>query len=341
MYTQAHSRIVGIGVYTPEKRVASSEIMEYIDSENRFGIATDWLEKVMGVRERRVSPDDWLPSDLAVPAATDALDDAELLPKDLDVIIYAGAVRDYIEPATAHAVQEKLGAHNAIAFDVSNACLGFMSAIHLMDALIATGQARRGLIVSGEQGFRNTINADEVLLKSHDRDVFMNLVAGLTLGDAGAALVLGPKIDPDTGLRGIMVRSKGEHYRLCVCGHRENETVMQTDMTAIVTETAKLVETMFADLTHKLGWKPADIGLYVPHQVGRKGLQIHMAITRIPKARIPNSVETMGNVISASVPYTLHMARQQGRVHAGQKIFLSGTGSGICVGQTGLIWDAA
>ncbi len=120
----------------------------------------------MGVRERRVSPDDWLPSDLAVAAAKDALDDAELLPKDLDAIIYAGAVRDYIEPATAHAVQEKLGAHNAIAFDVSNACLGFMSAIHLMDALIATGQARRGLVVSGEQGFRNTINAYKVLLKS-------------------------------------------------------------------------------------------------------------------------------------------------------------------------------
>jgi 3-oxoacyl-[acyl-carrier-protein] synthase III len=66
MFTHGHSRIVGVGVYTPEKCVASSEIMEYLDSENRFGIATDWLEKVMGVRERRVSPDDWLPSDLAV-----------------------------------------------------------------------------------------------------------------------------------------------------------------------------------------------------------------------------------------------------------------------------------
>lgn len=59
MFTHGHSRIVGVGVYTPEKCVASSEIMEYLDSENRFGIATDWLEKVMGVRERRVSPDDW------------------------------------------------------------------------------------------------------------------------------------------------------------------------------------------------------------------------------------------------------------------------------------------
>jgi len=127
MFTHGHSRIVGVGVYTPEKCVASSEIMEYLDSENRFGIATDWLEKVMGVRERRVSPDDWLPSDLAVPAATDALDDAELLPKDLDAIIYAGVVRDYIEPATGHVVQEKLGADKVIAFDVSNACMGFMS----------------------------------------------------------------------------------------------------------------------------------------------------------------------------------------------------------------------
>ncbi len=166
MFTHGHSRIVGVGVYTPEKRVASSEILEYLDSENRFRIATDWLEKVMGVRERRVSPDNWFPSDLAVSAAKDALEDAQLLPREIDTVIYAGVVRDYIEPATGHVVQEKLGADKAIAFDVSNACLGFMSAMHLMDALIATGQARRGLIVTGEQGFINTINAYKVLLKS-------------------------------------------------------------------------------------------------------------------------------------------------------------------------------
>ncbi len=341
MFTQGHSRVLGVGVYRPQQLVKSREIMEYIDSENRFGVPTDWLDRVMGIKERRVSPEGWYPSDLAVAAAYDALEDAQLLPKEIDVIIYAGVVRDYIEPATAHVVQERMGANNAIAFDVTNACLGFMNAIHLMDSLIATGQARRGLIVTGEQGFRNTINAYKVLLSSYDRDAFMNVAAGLTLGDAGAALIMGPKIDPDSGFRGIMVESKGEHYRLCICGDRENDTALETDMTAIVAETAKLVRSMFVDFSGKLGWTPADISLYLPHQVGLKGLKIHMAITRITKAKIPNSVETMGNIISATIPYTLHMARQQGRVQPGEKIYMSGTGSGICASQAGLVWDAA
>ncbi len=169
----------------------------------------------------------------------------------------------------------------------------------------------------------------------------MDLAAGLTLGDAGAALIMGPKVDPDTGLLGLMVESKGEHYRLCICGDRESETALETDMTAIVAETASLVREMFAKCTQKLGWTAKDISLYLPHQVGLKGLKIHMAITRVPQARIPNSVETMGNIISATIPYTMHLARRQGRLRGGEKVFISGTGSGICAGQAGLIWDAA
>lgn len=341
MYTQGHSRIVGVGSYAPEDRVTSREIMATIDSENRFGIALDWLDRVMGIKERRVSATGWLPSDLAVAAARKAMDDAEILPREVDVIIYAGVVRDYLEPATAHVVQQKLGAINAIAFDVTNACLGFLSAMHLMDALIATGQARRGLIVTGEQGFRNTVNAYKALRHSTNVSDFMNLAAGLTLGDAGAALIMGPKTHPDTGLKGMLVRSEGEHYKLCVCGDRESETPLETDMTGIVSETARLVKQVFGELTVTLGWQATDISLYLPHQVGLKGLKIHQAITRIPVAKIPNTVETMGNIISATIPFTLDIARKGAYLSNGQKIFMSGTGSGICAAQVGLIWDAA
>lgn len=341
MYTQGHSRIVGIGSYAPENRVTSREVMETIDSEGKFGIPFDWLEKVMGIKERRVSAPGWLPSDLAVRAANMALEDAAVLPKDVDAIIYAGVVRDYIEPATAHVVQQKLGAVNSIAFDVTNACLGFMSAIHLMDALIATGQARRGLIVTGEQGFRNTVNAYKALRHSATPTDFMNLAAGLTLGDAGAAMVMGPKTDPDTGVKGILIRSEGAHYRLCVCGDRESETPLETDMTAIVAETARLVKEIFGELTVKLGWQSSDIAMYLPHQVGLRGLKIHQAITRIPAAKVPNTVETMGNIISATIPFSLDIARKTTPVPRGHKIFMSGTGSGICAAQLGLVWDAA
>ena len=144
MYTAGHSRLVSAGVYLPEKRVTSREVMEQFDSERRFNVSFDWLERAMGIEERRKTPDGMLPSDMAALAALEALNMADLKPARLDAIIYAGVCRDYLlEPATAHVVQDKIKAYNAVAFDVSNACHGFMSSIHLMDALIATGQVRR------------------------------------------------------------------------------------------------------------------------------------------------------------------------------------------------------
>ncbi|MFB3046156.1 MAG: 3-oxoacyl-[acyl-carrier-protein] synthase III C-terminal domain-containing protein [Acidiferrobacterales bacterium] len=83
------------------------------------------------------------------------------------------------------------------------------------------------------------------------------------------------------------------------------------------------------------------MSLYLPHQVGRKALKFHRAISPAAEERIPNTVETMANTISATIPYTLHMARQQGRVQSGTKIYMSGTRSGICASQAGLMWDAA
>src|SRR3972149_673066 len=172
MYTVGHSRLISAGIYLPDQRVTSREILEHIDTKRRFGISPDWLERSMGIRERRVAPENMLPSEMAVTAAREALERAALTADSIDAIIYTGVDRDFIEPATAHIVQDKLGARNAVAFDVTNACHGFMNGIHLMDAFIATEQGRRGLIVTGEQASRATRKAIDILCKSNDRSEF-------------------------------------------------------------------------------------------------------------------------------------------------------------------------
>src|SRR5437867_674949 len=126
-YTRGHSRLISTGVQIPEQRVTSREILQQFDAENRFGVSLNWLEKTMGIRERRVAAPDLLPSDLAVSAAREALERADLPAASIDAIIYSGFSRDHLEPATAHIVQGKLGAHNALAFDVTNACHGFIN----------------------------------------------------------------------------------------------------------------------------------------------------------------------------------------------------------------------
>ncbi len=341
MYTQGHSRLISTGIHLPEKRVSSREVLEEVDSLNRFGVSYDWLDKAMGIHERRVAAAGVLPSDMAAHAALEAMDSAGLAPADIDVIIYAGVIRDYLEPATAHIVQHKIGARNAVAFDVTNACHGFMNGIHLMDALIATGQARRGLVVTGEQGFRYTEKAMRALRETDDRAAFTRLVGGLTLGDAGAAMLMGPKLGPDSGFMGFMLQSRGEHAGLCVCGHEGEGAVLETDMASIVANGIAMLGDMYDEFMAKLKWSPVEIDKFVHHQVGLKVFAHHARYAKISPEIMPNTVTTLGNLITASIPVNLHNLRINNEIEPGQKVFIAGAGSGLSVSQAGLIWEAA
>lgn len=342
MYTVGHSRVISAGVYLPQERITSIEVMQQIDCVNRFGVSYDWLEKLTGIKERRASPDGMLPSDMASAAAVEALQRGKIRPSEIDVIIYAGIIRDYLlEPSTAHVVQAKIKARNATAFDVSNACMGFMSGIHLMDALIATGQVRRGLIVCGEKGYKFTRKAYAAINKTNDKEVFNKLIAGLTLGDAGAALVMGPKLGPDSGFMGFIGHSQGQHAGLCFCGDDTKVSPLYTDMIAITTKSEKLVTGLFYELMDKLDWKGDELSKYIVHQVGTKVFKYHAKNIKLPLEIMPNTITTLGNITTATIPVNLYNVIGNKEVSAGEKLYLSGAGSGISSGQAGLIWDAA
>jgi len=341
MYTQGHSRLISTGAYIPETKVTSRELMQEIDSRNRFGIPYDWLERVTGIRERRIAPEHMLPSDLAVAAGKEALERAGLRAEDVDAVIFTGVIRDYIEPSTAHVVQHKLGARNALAFDVSNACHGFINGIHVMDALIATGQVRRGLIVAGEPSSRYTRKAVEMLKATTDRDTFMRLSSGLTVGDSGTAMVVGPKIDPDTGFMGFMLQSQGQYFSYSTCGRIGEDSPLEADLLPLIKEGVRLLSEMYGDFMHKLDWQPQDIARCAQHQASRPMLKQFAAYLGIDPSVQVETVSTMGNLVSGNVPINLHLLSTRGEVKLGDKVILVGGGSGLAVSHTGLIWDAA
>lgn len=343
MYTQGHSRVISSGTHLPEERITARQILEQVDAPNRFGVSLDWLERVSGIHEKRKAPENMLPSDMAVLAARESMERAGLSSRSLDAIIYTGATRDYsVEPSTAHIVQAKLGATNAVAFDVSNACHGFMNGIHLMDALIATGQVRRGLVVTGEQGSRFTHKAIEILKATHERSELTRLAAGLTLGDAGAALIMGPKLGPDSGFMGFMMQSQGQYASYCTSGGVLCEGPVVTDMPAIIGQSAKLISVMFQEFFYRrLKWRIEDLSKYVIHQVGGKAFKLHSELLGIPLDIMPKTVSHLGNLITANIPLSLHNLSVNHDVMEGDKIYLSGVGSGISLSQAGLIWEAA
>jgi len=340
-YTKGHSRIAGTGIYLPEERVTTRDLLREIDSKGKFGIPEDWLERVTGISEKRVTPSGVLPSDMAAAAAKEAMESAEVRRQQIDAIIYTGLTRDYLEPATAHVVQAKLGAINATVFDVSNACHGFMNGVHIMDSLIATGQVRCGLVVTGEQGSLLTRRAIEALEKTADRNQFQSVAAALTVGDAGGAVILKPKRSPDAGIVGLMLQSQGQHAALCTVSDHTSDGLMAADMPAIIEETAKLMAKMFHECMYgRLHWQVSQLTKYLIHQVGSRAFQIYSRLTGVPTSLMPKTVHVLGNLITASIPVGIHYCVRNNELNAGDKVYVSSTGSGISLSQAGLVWDA-
>jgi len=342
-FTLGHTRIMGTGVYIPERRVTSVELMKEIDSKGRFGVPYQWIDRTIGIRERRVAPDDITFAEMAATAAREALAEAGVRPKDIGAILYCGIDRDYLEPATAHLVQEQVGVENAICFDLTNACHGFMNGIHVVDALVATGQIRHALVVTAERNFRITKEAIKALQATTDREVFVNLVGGLTVGDAGAAMVVGPKTFEEEGFVGFMLQSRGEFNDLCVFKNRdqENAATGHMVMTRIVREHLRLHADMYPDFMRRLHWSPEQIAKFVHHQVGRKAFKMHAAYSHVPLQAMPDTVSWLGNIASATIPVNLHYLRREGAVRPREKVFISAAGSGLSISQAGLVWDEA
>lgn len=337
-----HSRIYGTGIYLPEQRITTKALLGEIDSKSRFGVPDHWLERVTGIREKRVAQADILPSDMAVAAARDAMERAKILPGQVEAIIYTGLTRDYLEPATAHVVQAKLGAMNAVVFDLANACHGFMNGIHVIDALIGSGQITCGLVVTGEKGSLFAEKAIESLTKTEQRDEFVLCATGFTLGDAGAAVVMGPKVSRDSGIVGFMLQSQGQFAHLCTAGGSIAGGPLFTDMPTQVREGGKMIKNMFDELMYRqLQWQVSELSKCLIHQIGTKGLfRVHQELLGIPTGIMPKTVDVLGNLVTANIPLALHYCIMNREIKEGDKIYLSGGGSGLSISQAGLVWDA-
>jgi len=339
MYTPGHCRSISTGIYLPEQRVTSKQLMEEIDI-GRFDLDTDWMDEKMGICERRYAVTEMKPSELAINAANQALEKASISSDDIDLIIYCGIERDYLEPGTAHIVQDAIGASAAICFDVSNACHGFMNGIHLADALIATGQARRALITTGEKPSRVIPYIMDMLKKITSYKEFELAIGGLTVGDAGAAMVLGPKLGPESGFIGFMLDSKGKHHKQCVWGTGTDQTG-HMEMRNIVYNFVQMHAKMYPNAMEKFGWQPQQIDQFVHHQVGKGPFRRHAAYSGVSKDLMSDTVSWLGNITTATIPVNLHLLDQSGTVKDGDRVFIAGTGSGLSVSQSGLIWEAA
>jgi len=326
--------IAAVGRYLPPSVRTSGEVEGIIRAHSpRFRVPNGIVEEVTGVRVRRVADSGVYSSDLAARAALGVLQDTGTDPATIDLLIFASASQDLIEPATANIVQEKIGTA-APAFDLKNACNSFLNAVQVGGALIATGAYSAILVTTGETPSRG------INWSVNDREGFKRSFIGYTFGDAGAAALLVPARDTD----GVFYQSfttVSRYWDLATIPgggsmHPRGEefSYFRGDgkrlRRAFLGLGPRPIEEALAATRTRLN----DYRCILVHQVSLAALKGFTRATGIPQERIVCTIADYGNMAAASLPVAFTLARDQDRLRKGDLVMWVGLAAGISVAVT-------
>lgn len=303
------------------------------------------LELMTGIRERRFWERNTLASEASALAGRDVLGKSAISSNEIDLLIHSAVSRDRLEPATASYVHRQLGLSSRTQIlDVSNACLGFLNSIVLAGGLIDSGQIRTALIVAGENGRPLVERTIEKLLEgNHDRQSIKPYFANLTIGAGAAAAVLCHKDltaqQDSCQVQAAIVETDTSHNHLCEGDSTGTDGLeMQTDSEELLNAGIGVAERAWEKFKSWTQWTAETPDHYLTHQVGRAHQRRLYDALGIEESKDFSTFPELGNVGSVSLPITLAMAEQAGRLRPGDKIALLGIGSGLSSIMMSLQW---
>lgn len=299
----------------------------------RVGADRGLLQKLAGINQRRQWPADVSFIDASVLAGEKAIASAGIDRARIGLLTNTSVCRDRLEPSSAVTAHNALGlSSRCINFDISNACLGFVNAMHMAGSLVEAGQIDYALIVDGEGTREIQQNTMDRLLADNStlEDLFANF-ASLTLGSGSVAMIIG-RHSENPGSHQIKqgeFRAATEYHELCV-GSLEG---MRTDTRALLKAGTQL---------GKLGWDESDghrwsdMNRYIIHQVSRAHTAAIVDALGIESERVPLTFPEFGNIGPAAVPFTL--AKEVDALSHGDKVLCIGVGSGLNVAFLEVHW---
>ncbi len=325
--------IAGTGSYLPAK------ILSNADLEKRVDTTDEWITSRTGIRERRIAADDESTSDLATKAALKAMEQAGVSADELDLIIVATVSPDMFFPATACFVQQKLGAKNAVCFDISAACSGFLFALQVARHYINAGNRKTALIIGADM-LSSLVNWE-------DRNTCVLFGDG-----AGAAIVRGDKDSSNTSRRNlstVMFSDGNQTDILVVPGGGsacpitpENANDKLNTIRMEGREVYKNAVNAMRDAAEKAlemaGLTADDIDMVIPHQANRRIIEAITDRLGIPAERTYVNLDKYGNTSAAAVAIALDEANRSGPIKAGDIILLVAFGAGLTWAATVIEW---
>lgn len=326
----ASARIASVGIHLPERTRSTRDTERDLRARNPgLKLATGLVGRMTGVERVHVRGEGWQTSDLAVAAAREALADA---PGEVDLLIFASASQDLIEPATSHIVAAKLGLTCPV-MDVKNACNSVLNAMQVAEALIASGQYRRVLIASGEEP------SHAVRWDLADHDQFIRSFPGYTMSDGGAAVVLEATDDSGTGILDSSFIAVSRHWEVGTLptGGSMNprsldHAYFDMDGHALQEAFLELGPQPVLDLLDRNGWTWQDFDLVAIHQVALPYLPPIFDRLGVPGDKTVVTIADHGNLASVTLPLQLSLARERGLVREGSLALLIGLAGGISLG---------
>lgn len=318
------TKIIGIGSYVPDTVVTNQDLMKFLDTDDA------WIRERTGICERRVSKDMGT-CGLAIEAAKRAIDDAGIAPKEIDLIVLATSSGDRAFPAAAMDVQAAIGAVNAVGFDITAACSGFIFGLHIAHSFFAAGIYKTALIIGAE-----------TLSKVVD---WTDRGTCILFGDgAGAAVVRASEtgiirtLMGSDGTKGWTLECQARNLGNCVNGIKPELGFMKMDGKEVFKFAVRKVPEIVAQILEDAQMDPEEIKYFVLHQANFRILEAASRRLKVPMDRIPVNIDRYGNTSAASVPILLDELKRDGKLERGDKLVLAGFGSGMTWGATLLEW---
>jgi 3-oxoacyl-[acyl-carrier-protein] synthase-3 len=327
-------KIESIGIKLPEKTVSTAEIMQKLKLFKPVQ-----LERLTGISNRHVCSETEDSLTLAVEAAKDCLKYSTYKAEDLEMIIccsiskYVNGLNHVYEPAFSMLIKQKLGNEKALVFDISNACAGMMTGVHIANNYISRGVVKNCLVVSGEYITGLCRNAIQNIDSQYHPEI-----ASLTVGDAGAAVILDKSESKDDNFLVLEMVTLSQYSNLCL-GHqstRQPGGVMKTQMKKIHDVAIENAPLLVESALKKAGLRFSQIDFMIPHQTAKLSIQsgarqLEKYFNEKPGETVINIAET-GNTASTTHFITLYKYLQEGKFKKGDKIMLLGFASGLVIG---------
>lgn len=322
----------------PDEFVTSDQIEDTLSElYKRLKLPFGRIEMQTGIKSRGIYRGK--PSDIASGAAKNLFKNTDIKPQEVDVLIHASVCRDFLEPSTASVVHAHLGLRaDCRSFDMSNACLGVVSAIELANDLLLDPNINNVLVVTGENS-RPLIESCVQSLKDNteiSRKEIKKYFANFTIGSAGVALVLTNKQEELPRFEYSLTLSDTASYHLCQGDGSIDALTMETNSEELMLRGVELAKKTYNGL-YEEGFNEHDA--IIGHQVGihhRKHLfeQLELDITKDF-----STFEEYGNTGSAALPLTLFKYINKLKPQKGTRINLMGIGSGIHCTMMRLLWN--